>query len=35
MSPDAIIPARKQDNTLELEFVEKLKEGLDSIADGM
>jgi hypothetical protein len=35
MSPDATISALKQGNALELEFVEKLKEGLDFIADGM
>jgi hypothetical protein len=35
MPPDAIIAALKQGNALELEFVKKLKEGLDVIADGM
>jgi hypothetical protein len=35
MPPDAIITALKQGNALELEFVKKLKEGLDVIVDGM
>jgi orotidine-5'-phosphate decarboxylase len=35
VSPDAIISALKQGNALELEFVKKLKEGLDFIAHGM
>jgi hypothetical protein len=35
MPPDNIIASLKQGNALELEFIKKLKEGLDVIADGM
>jgi hypothetical protein len=35
MPPDTIIASLKQGNALELEFIKKLKEGLDVIADGM
>jgi hypothetical protein len=35
MPSDGIISALKQGNALELEFVKRLKEGLETIADGM
>jgi hypothetical protein len=35
MPPDTIIASLKQGNALELEFIKKLRDGLDVIADGM
>jgi hypothetical protein len=35
MPPDTIIASLKQGNALELDFIKKLKEGLEVIADGM
>jgi hypothetical protein len=35
MPPDNIITSLKQGNALELEFIKKLRDGLDVIADGM